>query len=79
MLGVNCLEPGQVQRVHTHDRQDKFYYVVEGEGTFTVGDEVQVAGPGTVVWAPAEAPHGVENQGEARLTLFMGMAPPPPS
>jgi mannose-6-phosphate isomerase-like protein (cupin superfamily) len=79
MLGVNCLEPGQVQRVHTHAGQDKFYFVMEGEGTFTIGEEMRVVGPGTVVWAPAEMEHGVENHGEDRLTLFMGMAPPPPS
>lgn len=79
MLGVNCLEPGQLQRVHTHARQDKFYFVVEGEGTFTVGDRAQVAGPGTVVVAPVEVEHGVENTGTTRLTLFMGMAPPLPS
>lgn len=77
MLGLNCLEPGQVQRVHTHDGQDKFYFVVQGRGTFTVGDETRTAGPGTVVWAPATEPHGVENQGDERLVLLMGMAPPP--
>lgn len=77
MLGVNCLEPGQVQRVHSHADQDKFYYVVEGEGRFTVGTEVGILGPGTVIWAPAGIDHGVENAGTSRLTVFMGMAPPP--
>ena len=77
MLGVNCLEPGQTQRVHTHVGQDKFYYVVEGEGTFTVGSSIRPAGPGTVVFAPAEVEHGVTNDGEERLVLFMGIAPAP--
>lgn len=77
MLGMNCLESGQVQRIHAHARQDKFYFVVEGEGTFTVGERAQVAGPGTVVIAPVGMEHGVENTGDSRLTLFMGMAPPP--
>lgn len=39
MAGLNCLEPGQEQDVHSHDDQDKFYFVVEGRGTFTVGEE----------------------------------------
>jgi len=77
MVGVNCLEPGQVQRIHTHRDQDKFYYVVEGTGVFTVGDEVRDAGPGTVVWAPAGEEHGVENRGGDTLVLLMGMAPAP--
>jgi quercetin dioxygenase-like cupin family protein len=77
MLGVNCLEPGQTQPVHAHDGQDKFYFVVEGEGSFTVGGEVRSAGRGMVVWAPAGVEHGVENSGAERLVIFMGMAPAP--
>ena len=34
LLGVNCLEPGQVQAAHDHADQDKFYYVIEGRGVF---------------------------------------------
>lgn len=75
MLGLNCLEPGQAQHAHTHAGQDKFYYVVEGEGDFTVGETRQTAGPGSVVWAPAGVTHGVENHGAARLVLLVGIAP----
>src|SRR3954452_18022527 len=39
LLGLNCLEPGQTQAAHEHSDQDKFYFVVEGHGEFTVGDE----------------------------------------
>jgi len=77
MLGLNCLEPGQVQAVHDHTNQDKFYYVLEGAGTFTVGDEVTTVGPGHAVWAEAGVPHGVANQGAERLTILMGIAPSP--
>lgn len=77
MLGLNCLEPGQVQQPHTHDDQDKFYYVVEGNGRFWLGDEQVTAVAGEVVWAPAGTVHGVSNEGETRLTLFMGIAPAP--
>jgi quercetin dioxygenase-like cupin family protein len=77
LLGLNCLEPGQEQHAHTHAGQDKFYFVVEGAGTFTVGDEVREAGEGTVVWAPAEVPHGVTNTGDHRLVLLVGIAPAP--
>jgi quercetin dioxygenase-like cupin family protein len=77
LLGLNCLEPGQEQHVHTHAGQDKFYFVVEGTGTFTVGDEVREAGEGWTVWAPAEVPHGVTNTGTQRLVLLVGIAPAP--
>ncbi|MEZ4594737.1 MAG: cupin domain-containing protein [Chloroflexota bacterium] len=76
-LGLNCLEPGQVQKPHDHADQDKFYYVVAGEGHFWLGDEQHVASGGQVVWAPAGVVHGVENKGTARLTLLVGIAPAP--
>ncbi len=77
MLGLNCLEPGQVQAVHSHTDQDKFYFVIEGTGLFTVGDAEREVGPGGVVWAQAGVAHGVRNDGPVRLVILMGMAPPP--
>lgn len=77
MLGLNCLEPGQSQRTHTHADQDKFYFVTEGAGEFVVGDETKRAGQGMVVWAPAGVTHGVTNNGSERLVLLVGIAPFP--
>ena len=75
LVGLNCLEPGQAQAQHAHHGQDKVYLVLEGEGAFTVGPERRVADEGTVVWAPATIEHGVENMGESRLVLLVGIAP----
>jgi mannose-6-phosphate isomerase-like protein (cupin superfamily) len=77
MLGLNCLEPGQKQHVHVHASQDKFYFVIEGTGDFVVGDDRSSAGPGSVVWAPADVSHGVTNNGASRLVLLVGIAPAP--
>lgn len=77
MLGLNCLEPCQIQSPHVHEDQDKFYYVVEGEGRFWLGDEQVPVAAGAVVWAPAGQSHGVENKGDGRLTLLVGIAPAP--
>jgi len=77
LLGINCLEPGQIQTAHSHSDQDKFYYVVEGAGDFVLGEEHRRAAAGDCVWAPAGLSHGVTNQGEGRLTLLVGIAPAP--
>lgn len=77
LLGLNCLEPGQVQKPHDHTDQDKFYVVIEGEGLFWLGEERVTAVAHQVVWAPAGVIHGVENQGNTRLTLLVGIAPAP--
>lgn len=75
MLGLNCLEPGQSQAVHAHSGADKFYFVLAGQGSFTVGAETKEVVTGTVVIAPAGVPHGVRNSGMQRLSLLVGIAP----
>lgn len=77
MVGLNCLEPGQVQHAHIHAEQDKFYYVVEGNGRFQIGDTYTEATTGQLIWAAAGIQHGVENIGDTRLTLLVGIAPAP--
>jgi len=77
LIGLNCLEPGQTQSVHAHPGADKFYFVLQGRGKFTVGDEESEADAGTLVVAPAGIPHGVTNDKSERLSLLVTIAPPP--
>jgi quercetin dioxygenase-like cupin family protein len=77
MVGLNCFEPGQTQSIHTHDGAEKFYFVLEGSGRFTVGDAEVEAATGSLIVAPAGIPHGVTNNGSARLSLLVVIAPPP--
>lgn len=72
-----CLLPGQSQKVHTHESSDKVYYVVDGTGRFTVGDEEQDLASGHAVIAPAGEAHGVRNETEGDLILLVTMAPRP--
>ena len=75
MIGVNCLEQGQTQKVHAHEDADKFYFVLEGRGRFTIGDQEQELGSGSLVVAPAGVPHGVANTIIQRLVLLVTIAP----
>jgi quercetin dioxygenase-like cupin family protein len=72
-----CFEPGQTQSPHTHAGEDKIYYVVEGRGTFTVGDEERELGPGEIALAPAGQTHGVANRGPQRLVTLVVVTPKP--
>lgn len=75
-VGLNCFEPGQSQRTHIHAGADKFYLVISGRARMTVGGETREVGAGTVVWAPADLPHGVAEALE-RTVMLVGIAPPP--
>ena len=77
LVGMDCLEPGQVQQPHQHAGHDKFYFVIEGSGRFTIGSETQDCGPGNIIWAPADTIHSVINTSGTRLTMLIGMAPEP--
>lgn len=59
-------EPGRGPRLHKHPYAELFF-VLEGEGTFSDGNEERVAGPGEVVIVPPDQPHAFVNSGEGRL------------
>ena len=74
---IYCFEPGQEQKGHVHGEQDKVYLVLEGRGTFQVGSEKQVLGPGQGTMAPAGEEHGVRNHTNQRLKVLVFVAPNP--
>ena len=74
---VYGLNPGQEQAGHTHAASDKVYFVLDGVGTFRIGDEERSVGPATAVLAPAGVTHAVRNAGPSRLAVLVFMAPKP--
>ncbi|UCE62521.1 MAG: cupin domain-containing protein [Nitrospirota bacterium] len=74
---VYCFEPGQEQKGHVHQDQDKVYLVLEGEGTFRIGSDSSVLGIGQGTMAPAGEEHGVVNHTQDRLRVLVFMAPNP--
>ena len=74
---VYCLEPGQEQKRHAHSGADKIYFVLEGTGSFHIGDDERQLAPDQIVLAPADVEHGVRNHSDNRLVLLVFMAPNP--
>jgi mannose-6-phosphate isomerase-like protein (cupin superfamily) len=78
LLDLYALEPGQGQKVHSHDDQDKIYVVLEGRGRITVGAQEETVEAGEAVVAPAGTAHGVTNDSGVRLLILVLVSPPPP-
>jgi quercetin dioxygenase-like cupin family protein len=49
--------PGAEAPLHVHHREDEGFWILEGEVTLYVGDEVIAAGPGDFAWGPRDVPH----------------------
>ena len=43
--------------LHSHSREVEIWYVLEGEITFTIGDEKRTVGPGAFAYIPRNMPH----------------------
>jgi mannose-6-phosphate isomerase-like protein (cupin superfamily) len=74
---IYCLEPGQFQKVHSHEGSDKVYYVLEGQGKVTVGTEEKVLSQNEMTMAPSGEDHGVVNHTDDKLVMLVFMAPKP--
>jgi len=58
--------PGEGPRLHRHPYEETFI-LLQGEATFTVGDETLTPDPGHVLIVPPNTPHKFVNSGEGRL------------
>jgi quercetin dioxygenase-like cupin family protein len=62
---------GNVPPRHIHHREDETFYVVEGEMTFSIGDDTIKATAGTLVFAPRDIPHSFTIDSEQVRILVM--------
>jgi quercetin dioxygenase-like cupin family protein len=77
LVGLNAFEPGQEHALHSHREMDKLYSVIEGSGVFLLeGEQIRMRA-GDLLVAPEGVPHGIRNDGEARLLVLAVLAPAP--
>ena len=72
MMFEEILPPGTTSLHHLHNDSDEVAWVISGEITFKIGDEVTVGGPGTCAFMPRDVPHAWKNTGsEPARALFL--------
>jgi mannose-6-phosphate isomerase-like protein (cupin superfamily) len=63
---------GTVTPLHLHHDSDEVAYVLSGEITFKIGDEITVGGPGTCAFMPRDVSHAWKSTGaEPGRVLFL--------
>jgi mannose-6-phosphate isomerase-like protein (cupin superfamily) len=60
--------------LHHHDF-DEAFYILAGEATFRLGDELVTRGPGELVWAPRGAHHTFSNRSDADVRWLLICTP----
>jgi mannose-6-phosphate isomerase-like protein (cupin superfamily) len=60
---------GRGPSLHTHPYEE-LLFVLEGSGTFTLGDETLEIGAGELAIVPSGVPHGFKNTGEGVLKMI---------
>ena len=63
MLFEETVPAGTKSLFHLHRDSDEVAWVLAGEITFKIGDEVTVGGPGTCAFLPRNVPHAWKNSG----------------
>lgn len=58
--------------LHVHSREDEFWYVLEGEFLFVLGERSFVAGAGAFVYIPRHLPHSFRVHSERARWLGVG-------
>jgi quercetin dioxygenase-like cupin family protein len=64
--GLAELQPGDWLGLHRHSPAE-IYYVLEGEGILSLDGSEHRVGPGSAVFIPGDAEHGIRNSGETVL------------
>ncbi len=63
MLFEETVPAGTRSTHHLHHDSDEVVWVLEGEFTFKIGDEVFSGGPGTCAFLPRKVPHAWKSNG----------------
>jgi quercetin dioxygenase-like cupin family protein len=72
MMFEETVPPGTKSTLHLHHHSDEVAYVLSGEVTFKIGDEVTVGGPGNCTLMPRGVPHAWKSSGaETGRVLFL--------
>jgi len=72
MMFEETVPAGTKSTFHLHHYSDETAYVLSGEVTFKIGDEVTVGGPGSCTFMPRGVPHAWRSTGaETGRVLFL--------
>ncbi len=67
--------PGGDPPPHVHSREEESFYILEGEITFTVGEEKIAATEGMFANMPVGSLHSFKNRSDRQARMIVSVAP----
>jgi mannose-6-phosphate isomerase-like protein (cupin superfamily) len=74
-FAYGVLKPGKSLEAHI-DPYEEIYYLLQGQGLMTVGDDQQPVSAGDAVWLPYGVPHSFLNNGNEDCVVLVAAAMP---
>ncbi len=70
-IKLSVVEPGKATHApHTHV-DDEFWYILEGNATFYLGNDSITVSTNTTLYAPSNVRHGIKNTGKTVLKYLV--------
>jgi mannose-6-phosphate isomerase-like protein (cupin superfamily) len=74
-LAEEILPPGHAVSPHHHRQIEEIYYIVEGRGLMTVGDEEREVAAGDAIYVPRGQRHTLRNTSAEPIKLLLVCGP----
>lgn len=74
-LAEEVLPVGASVGRHYHVETEEVYYILNGTGRMTVGDETREVTAGDAIFIPRRAAHTLENTGQTPMTILLVCGP----
>ena len=74
-LAEELLPPGKSVSPHHHEVLEEVYYILEGTGEMTVGDETREVGAGDAIYIPKHNRHTLTNTGAQIMRILLVCGP----
>ncbi len=72
---LSITQPGGGPPPHLHEREDEWFYVLEGQVSFLVEGQWTDVGPGSGAFLPKGSVHTFKNVGDGPLHMVLTVAP----
>ncbi len=71
----NVIPPGEGPPLHVHANEVEFWFLIEGDLRFKLGEEMHRAPQGSFVFVPRGVPHNFQNVGAAPARILVMFTP----